>query len=943
MTHVIAGRTAEIGIVDGFLADREAEPRSLLLEGAPGIGKTTLLRAVLDGAGEAEYAVARCQPTRSEMDLSYVGLVGLLGDLGAEVVDALPAPQTRVLRTVTRVEEEAGPVDRLSLSLATVAAVRTAGAGRPLLVAVDDAQWLDPPTARTLAFLVRRLAGTCTRIVLVRTLGVSVVPRGGGRPLADDEAIDWPVELARAMPEGRHQTITLGPVGPSDLSRILRRVLGWSPAWPRVVRIAELSEGNPLHALELTRAFGAVRSTDGLDGDIPDSVLDLARSRIAGLPDRVRGAVELASVPRDPRPSLLGRLDPASLDLRESLEAAARQGIVTVDTERVRFTHPILAAAAYGSIPSGRRRDLHRAMAMLSDNLEERARHLATAAEEPDQQVAVALEGAAEQAWRRGAPDAAADLLRQACRLTPPGDTEALALRRIAYGRLLHSAGDAPAAVAELESVVASLPAGVLRAGALFHLMYVVRLSGSLERAVEHGVQAAEDAAEDSLLQAEVLELLSRISDNDIARKLDTARRALEAIERVPHPEPAVVFQVRAALVEAEFYAGLGIHLERLDGLDPGATPRFPPVRTASRGEDLAGRLLAYDGRVDEGLALLRGMYDRAAVESRSILPAILGWMAEAELIAGRFTSALALTRESVERAEETGGDGGLPWEVGFQAVALARLGREEQAASTARQVLDGTAAHPVAGLDGAPARLALGVAALARGDLDEAVAELRALDQMKRDAGIREPRLCAHAGDLLEALVVAGELGEAVEVLDRLDEEAATSDGRWSRSVAARGRALVLAARGDLEDAGGAAERSLELLSGLPMPFERARTLLLLGQLRRRRREKGLARTALDEALAIFEDLHTPSWAERARGELARVPDGRSAGDLSPTEERIARLAADGLTNRQIAERTFLSTKTVEVNLTRVYRKLGVRRAALASRLAESSGARRT
>ena len=112
-----------------------------------------------------------------------------------------------------------------------------------------------------------------------------------------------------------------------------------------------------------------------------------------------------------------------------------------MDAERVRFTHPILAAAAYGSIPQARRRDLHRALAMLSDNLEERARHLAAAIEQPDPQVAVALEGAAEQAWRRGAPDAAADLLHEACRLTPPADVEALARRRIAYGRLLHSAG----------------------------------------------------------------------------------------------------------------------------------------------------------------------------------------------------------------------------------------------------------------------------------------------------------------------------------------------------------------------------------------------------------------------------------------------------------------------------------------------------------------------
>jgi DNA-binding CsgD family transcriptional regulator len=153
----------------------------------------------------------------------------------------------------------------------------------------------------------------------------------------------------------------------------------------------------------------------------------------------------------------------------------------------------------------------------------------------------------------------------------------------------------------------------------------------------------------------------------------------------------------------------------------------------------------------------------------------------------------------------------------------------------------------------------------------------------------------------------------------------------------------MVLAAGGDLEDAVSSTQRSLELLQGLPMPFERARTLLLLGQLRRRRREKRLARTALHDALAIFEDLHTPAWAERARGELSRIPEHQSGGGLTPTEQRIALLAADGLTNREIAERTFLSLKTVEVNLTRIYRKLGVRRAALASRLAEGNGSGHT
>ncbi len=937
MTQGIAGRIAEIEVLDAFLADRSAEPRAVLVEGAPGIGKTTLLRAMFEHARGSGYAVAMCQPTRSEMDLSYAGLVGLFGDLGADVLEALPAPQARVLRTILRLEDGAEPVDRLSLGLATVAAVRELASRRPLLVAVDDAQWLDQPTARTLSFVVRRLAGSATRVAVVRTRGAVPVPAQMERT-GSDEAIDWSAELARAMPKGRFETLAVGPVDPSDLSRILRRGLGWAPSWPRVVRIAELSEGNPLHALELARAVGAAGSDAGLETSPPDSVLELARARIAALPDNVRGAVELAAVPRDPRLNLLGHLDPAASDLREALETAARQGIVTVDSDRVRFTHPVLAAAAYGSIPGGRRRDLHRAMAMLSDNLEERARHLATATDTPDAQVAVALEGAAEQAWRRGAPDAAADLLHLACRLTPAEDADALARRRIAYGRLLHSAGDAPGAVAELESLVASLPAGLLRAAALFHLMYVVRLSGRLERAVEHGLQSAAEAEADPLFQAEVLELLSRISDNDIGRKLDAARRALEAVDRVPRPDPEVVFQVRAALVEAEFYAGLGIHLDRLEGLQPGTTVRFPPVRTATHGDDLVGRLLVYDGRIDEGLDLLRGMYERAAVESRSILPAILGWMADAQLMAGRFAEAHELTREAVERTEETGGAGGLPWEVGLHAVALARLGRLDEAEAAARGVVE--APGTAIGLDAAPAELALGIAAASRGDAVAALAHLRALDGLKRAAGIREPRLCAHAGEYVEALLAVGEPDQAADVLAILEEEARTSGGQWSLAVAARCRGLLLAARGDVSEAVSATERSLELFEGLPTPFERARTLLLVGQLRRRRREKRPAREALDEALGIFERAGTPVWTERVRAELARIPDHQAANGLSPTEERVARLAAQGLTNQEIADRAFLSLKTVEVNLTRVYRKLGVRRAALAQRLAERRGA---
>jgi DNA-binding CsgD family transcriptional regulator/KaiC/GvpD/RAD55 family RecA-like ATPase len=930
--QAIVGRTEEVEMLASFVADERPEPRALLIDGEPGIGKTTLLQHLQACAAERGWMTLAHRPTRSEMDLSYAGLVELLDRIGDEVVDALPAPQARVLRMVLRKEEPDELFDRLSLSIAVVAVLRAVGVHRPVLLTVDDVQWLDPPTARTLVFVLRRLGGTSTRVALVRSVGWSAP----GAPGAGVDALDWLDELTRAMPAGRLDRIRLGPIGPSGLSRILRRMLGWVPAWPRVVRIAELSAGNPLYAIELTRAFGNRQSGDDLDSTVPDSAVELARSRIAQLPQPVREAVELASVLRAPTLELLRRLDSTAIDLRESLASAARVGIVAMDGERVRFVHPVIATATYGSIPVTRRRELHRAVAMLSDDLEERARHLAIAAEGPDPHVALALHGAAEQAWRRGAPDAAADLLRLACQLTPTAEAEALALRRIAYGRLLHSAGDAPAAIAELESLAKTLPPGLIRARALYHLMYVLRLSGVLGRAVDHGVQAAAEAAGDPLFQAEVYQLLSRLSDNDIARKLDTARKGLEAIAQIPYPDPDVVFYVQAAVVEAEFYAGLGIHLDRLEGIDPGTRPPFPPTRSASRGDDLIGRLLTFAGHVDEGLDTLRGMCERVAVASRSTLPAVLGWMAEGQLIAGRFAAAAALTQEAIERAEEIGHEGGYPWEVGFHAVALAMLGRLDEAEIAATRIAHAAEADPSIGLDEGPALLASGLIAMARDEFDLAVVALRRLDAMKRSAGIREPRLCAHASDLIEALIGSGQLAEAGEVLDQFEQEAATSSGRWSQAAAARCRALLLAATGRLDDALIAGEESYARLDGFPMPFERARTLFVLGQIRRRRKEKRLAREALTAALATFTELGTPVWADRARAELARIPQRQGEVGLTPTEERIARLAGSGLTNRDIADRMFLSPKTVEASLTRIYRKVGVRsRAALASRFA--------
>jgi DNA-binding CsgD family transcriptional regulator/KaiC/GvpD/RAD55 family RecA-like ATPase len=920
MAQTIVGRTNEITAIERFLADPITEPSALLIEGEAGIGKTTLFNELLRIAAEGGQTVLRCRPARSEMDLSYVGMMELLGDLDEEVLHALPAPQARVMNLILRREEPEGPFDRLSLSVALLAAMGAEGSKGPMVLAIDDVQWLDQPTARTIGYVVRRLSRLPARIALVR------------RAETDH---GWPFELEQALPDDRLTRLRLGPVGPSELSRMLRRKLGWAPAWPRVLRIAELSGGNPFYAFELTRALSGARSDEDVERLLPGSVTELVRSRLAKLPPRVLEAVELASVPRSPSVDLLRRLAPSALDLRDALATAERAGVLTLDGEQVRFAHPILAAAAYGAVPDARKQELHRAVALLSDDLEERARHLAMAAEGPDPEVAAALEGAAEQAWRRGAPDAAADLLRTACRLTPPADRDALAFRRVALGRIMHQAGDVPGAAVELESLVDALPPGPVRARALYHLMYVTRSTGSLGRAVEFGLQAAAEAEQDPSFQSEVFELVSRMADNDIALKLDTARRALEAIGKVTDPDPEVRFYANAALVEAEFLAGLGIHLDRLERFPSSIRPRFPPVRTAARADDLIGRLLLFSGRVDEGLAVLRGLYDRASVENRSLLSGVLGWMAEGELLAGRFAAAAALTEEAIERAAETGSPGGTPWELGFHGVALARLGRLDEAEAAGGRAVEMAEDDPTVGLDQSPGRLALGLVAMVRGRFDDAVDHLGTLDRMKREAGILEPRSVSHAGELVEALVGSGDLAGAGESLDRLEQDAERSGGAWSRAVAWRCRALLLGARGEIDAALEAADRSVEEFEPLSAPFERARALLVKGQLHRRRKEKLVARGLLQEALDAFEALETPTWAERARSELARISGRRSTTALTPTEETVARLAASGLTNREIADRAFLSPKTVEVNLTRVYRKLDVRsRAALRDRL---------
>jgi len=925
-TDTIVGRGAELRLVEEFLDAVGAGPAALLLEGEVGIGKTALWAQARSEAAGRSFRVLASRPAAAEARLTYAALGDLLAEVPDEALAELPAPQRRALEVaLLRAEpEERRPLPR-AVALGLLGVLRALARQGPVLVAIDDVQSVDQPSASVLAFAARRLQGERVGLLVAwRVEGASAVP----------------LDLDHAFPEGRLRRARIGALGMAELDRLLGIRLGVPLPRRTVARLHEMSGGNPFFALEIGRAvleLGDPRQpSDELP--VPASLQELVGDRLARLSGPAREAAQVAAALSRPTVALVE----AAGGGPEAVEAAVQAGVVELDGERVRFTHPLLASVAHAQLPPARRRRLHGRLAGILDDPEERGRHLALAADRPDAEVAAALDEAARRARARGAPGAAAELWEQARRLSPDGAGDQARRRGVEAAERHFEAGEIERARSLLEEVAAESPPGRERASVLARLGWVRAHGESFRAGAEVFGAALAEYADDAALRIEVELGLAWCTHatSTIPAAEAHARTALELAETLGDPTLLAGALSHVAFLESLQGGGVALAtIERAVAL--GHAPAWSQI--LGRPDWIHALLLQWAGQLGASRTRFEALY-RDAVDrgDEHSLPVVLFQLARVELLTGDWEHAKAHAAECGETTLLAGLASERPFSLTIEALVDAHLGLVEPATAKIAEGLElawrlGTRS---AGFELLAAR---GFLELSLGDAAGADATFGQLIALVRPAGFGEPALFRYHGDAVEAKLALGHRDEAEALLDELERLAAAPAGTWARTVAARCRGLLHATGGDLDAAHRALEGALQRHDELGQPFERARTLLVLGSVRRRDRKKRAAREALGGALEIFDQLGATLWADRTRQELARV-GGRppqSAG-LTPTEERVAALVASGRTYREAADALFISPRTVQWNLSKVYRKLGVRsRAELAARLSAEPGPR--
>jgi DNA-binding CsgD family transcriptional regulator/tetratricopeptide (TPR) repeat protein len=909
MSSLLVGREEELQRVELFLQAARHEPRALLIEGEAGAGKTSVWDAALAAATEADSQTLAARPTEAETGFAYAAL----GDLLREHLSALaglPSGQKHALEVALLLEEQgAEQPDQQSVALAVLAVFRRLAAGGPVVIAVDDVQWLDPASALVLSFAIRRLVdGPIALLAAWRTEGGEALP----------------LELDRAPANEQLERVRLPPLSLGAVQRLLQERLGTLPPRPALRRLYDLSGGNPFYALELGRAYsaGALRLEPG--ERLPVALEELVGARLEALSPDARRALAATAAMAQPTLALVKSIAHAD---SSALDEAERAQIIAVRDGRVRFTHPLLASGAYAAIDASVRRELHgRAAAEVTDP-EERARHLALAATGPDEAVAGSLEAAARKAESRGAPPAAAELYERAVRLTPPEARADILRRTLHQGFCTFQSGDGRQARVLLDAVVAELEPGPERARALISLARVRSYDDDIRAGEPLFRQALEEAGDDDELLAAAGENLASILFR-LRERLDeaTAHASAAAEAATAAGNSGWLSEALGVLTMAE--AALGRRNQAASTMESALAlqaecedrrvltqPLFQVAVVWLWWDELERAKNAFEWL----LGRARQMGDEGS------LPYILVLAAQVECVRGDVRLAASHADEGYELTEQTGQATLGAYLLALRALAHSIAGEEDQArerAARALTVADRTSGRPAEHF----ARTALGALELSLGRAAEATEVLGPLVEFLRREHICEPGTARVVPDHIEAQIALDQLDRASELLDWYAGNAARLERPSALAAAARCRGLLLAQSGEFERAVEELGNGVRISERVPIPLEHGRALLANGAVHRRARHKRAARESLESALAVFERMGARVWAERARTEIGRV-GGRAPtyGDLTPTELRVAELVAEGLQTKQVAAALFVSPKTVEGHLTNIYAKLGV------------------
>ena len=922
----VVGRERELDSLDRFLDAMAEHPAGLHLEGEAGIGKTTLWKRVVAGARARSYHVLLSRPVDSETQLAFAALGDLLEDVPTEAMSGLPEPQRRALEVALLRREAEGPAPlSRAVALGLLGVVRSLAESGPVLLAVDDVQWLDRPSASALEFVARRLREGPIGLLVARRLDAGNVP-------ALTELV---------LPDARFERLAVGPLDLNTLDRLLRDRADVQLNRPKLVELHAASGGNPFFALEIVRSVVQLELpwTPGAPLPVPDNLRALVAERLSGLSSPARDVALVVAVLRRATVDLLRAASGIS-DTDAALDEGVDAGVLEVDGDRVGFTHPLLASVLYAGTTGAERRKLHARLATVLDDPEERAGHLALSAAGPDAQLAAELDEAAGRARSRGAPDAAATLWEQARRFTPSNCAGEARQRGIEAAECHFEAGETERARTLLEEVVAEAPPGRERAQALTRLAWARTLGEGFHVSAELFEAALAEVGDDLRLQIETERGLAWCAhqSGNVAVGEARARHALELAEQLG--EHGVLASALADMAFHETVRGRGIAFSTIErALSLESELGWRP--TLGRPGWTHALLLEWAGELNDSRAALETLRRSALADGdEHSMSYIVHHLARVECMAGNWEQAARYAEECHETMAQTGQEEERPYVLAIGALVSAHRGLVE----TARSATD----------EGLPLALRVGVLPayfellavrgfleLSLGNAAEAHRFLGPLPQAVRKSGFGEPALFRFHGDAIETLLVLGRTEEATTLLAELEEQGTALQRVWALAVASRCRALLSAASGEIEQADTELEHALELHDRLGEPFERARTLLVRGTIQRRARKKRAARESLQAALAVFDSLGARLWSDKARAELARI-SGRAPGPgtLTPTEERVAALVAAGHTYREVADELFISPKTVQWNLSKIYRKLGIRsRGELAARLAQQGG----